>query len=136
MSQNITYRFADSTAIEPLVNNWAVWADLMSPAPFSLHMTHYQMKTLSSYIANPDIHVKACKNPKFLGGPFVDIAKERAGEVKELLTNTERNLSDNINFAKSLGEFHDYLDKEAKGQSLEARRLAQLLSEHAAPANG
>jgi len=119
MSQNITYRFADSTAIEPLVNNWAVWADLMSPAPFSLHMTHYQMKTLSSYIANPDIHVKACKNPKFLGGPFVDIPKERAGEVKELLSNTERNLSDNITFAKSLGKFHDYLDKEAKGQSLD-----------------
>lgn len=119
MSQQIKYRLAGSTAAEPLVNSWAVWADLVSPAPFSLHTRNYQLKTLASYLANPQIHEKASRNPKFLGGPFVDVPRERSEEVRALLTQTEERLADNLAFAAALGEFNDHLEREAKGQSLE-----------------
>lgn len=120
MSREDTCRLADSTVVEPLINNWAIWSDLISPAPYSMHLLHYQVKTLSSYLANPELHVKACRNPKFIGGPFVDVPVERAGEIKELLERTEREQADNIEFAKALASFYGYLNKEAKGQSLES----------------
>jgi L-ascorbate metabolism protein UlaG (beta-lactamase superfamily) len=113
------YRLADSTAIEPLINQWAVWSDLIAPVPYSLHMVHYQIKTLSSYVANPEIHLKALKNPKFVGGPFVDVAAERAQEVADLLDSMQREQSENIRFAAEVTTFYNYLTAEAKGQSLE-----------------
>lgn len=113
------YRLADSTVLEPLINQWAVWADLISPATYSMHVLHYQIKTLTSYAANPQLHVKACLNPKLAGGPFVNVPEQRAPEVNDLLKATEKDQSDNIQLARALIEFHEYLTREAKGQSLE-----------------
>src|SRR5262249_55222984 len=113
------YRLADSTAVEPLINKWAVWADIISPAPFSLHMLNYQIKTMNSYLANPEMHVKASRNPKFLGGPFIDVPISRMAEIEQLLQKTEADLRENIGFANAIIEYYDYLNKEAKGQSLE-----------------
>ena len=119
MSHNGEYRLSDSTAVEPLINSFAVWSDTISPAPYSLHLLHYQIKTLSSYIANPEIHIKAVQNPKFIGGPFINVPASRANEVKEILDRTEKDQKDNVEFAKAITEFYEYLAKEAKGQSLE-----------------
>lgn len=63
MRENGAYRLADFTAIEPLVNRWAVWSDLISPVPYSLHMVHYQMKVLESYLSDPEMHVEVCGAP-------------------------------------------------------------------------
>lgn len=119
MSDKDEYLLGQSTVVEPLINNWAVWSDLISPAPYSMHLVHYQMKTLSSYLANPEIHLKACRNPKFTGGPFVDVPIERAPEIKQLLELTEREQSTNIEFARAITDAYEMLSKEAKGQSLE-----------------
>lgn len=118
MSQQTAFRLADSTAVEPLINNWAVWSDLISPAPYSMHLQHYQIKVLTSYLANPEIHLKACRNPKLMGGPFVDIAAERAGEVQQLL-DSMKSQTDNLELARAITEVYEHLSREAKGQSLE-----------------
>ena len=67
MSDKDTYRLADSTAVEPLINSWLAWSDTISPAPYSMHLVHYQLKTLNSYLSSPEAHVKASRNPKFMG---------------------------------------------------------------------
>jgi len=129
MSDQEAYRLADAAVIEPLINNWAVWSDVISPAPYSMHMLHYQIKTLSSYLANPEIHLKACRNPKFTGGPFVDVSLERTDEVRRLLETTEQEQSENIKFARAITEAYELLSKEARGQTLEPfyERLSPLL---------
>src|SRR5436305_7477124 len=119
MSKESLYRLADSTAAEPLINSWVAWADLLSPVAYSLHMLNYQIKTLKSYLSNPEMHVRACRNPKFLGGPFVDVPAARAAEIDKLLADTETNQRANIELAMSVTDFWDYLSKEARGQSLE-----------------
>jgi len=119
MSDLDLYRLADSTAVEPLINNWVAWADLVSPAPYSLHLLNYQLKILSSYVNNPELHAQASQSPKFLGGPYIDIPPDRADEVRQLMVNTEKTQSANIEFAKAITKFYDYLIREAQGQSLE-----------------
>jgi L-ascorbate metabolism protein UlaG (beta-lactamase superfamily) len=132
-SDKTEYLLGRSTVIEPLINNWAVWSDVISPAPYSMHMVHYQIKTLNSYLANPEIHLKACRNPKFAGGPFVDVPVERAGEIRQLLETTEREQPANIEFARAITDTYELLSKEAKGQSLERfyEKLSPLLRGHA-----
>lgn len=114
-----TYRLADSTVVEPLINNWAIWADLISPAPYSMHLSNYQIPTLTSYLANPELHVKACRDPKLIGGPFVDIPPARKNEVQELLEKSQAEQKANLELGKSIMEFSSYLQKEANGHSLE-----------------
>ncbi len=128
MSSQTTYRLADSTVVEPLINQWAVWSDLIAPAPYSMHLRHYQIKTLSSYMENPEIHIKACQNPRLVGGPFVDAPLERADEVRALLGSMQRQYS-NLELAKAITEAYECLAHEAKGQSLEPfyERLSECL---------
>jgi L-ascorbate metabolism protein UlaG (beta-lactamase superfamily) len=119
MTNETRYRLADSTLVEPLVNKWSIWSDLISPLPYSLHMTNYQLKTLASYLEKPDIHVKAVRNPKFVGGPFVDYPPERADEIRELMDATQRDQQDNIAFANAAIAFQNLVAEQATGQSIE-----------------
>ncbi len=114
------FRLADTTVIEPLVNRWAVWSDLISPVPASLHLVNYQLKLLESYLADPDVHVKASQNPKFYGGRFVDVPASRAGDVRELLEGMKDSQRESIKLAGAVIDFANYLDREAEGQSLRA----------------
>ena len=133
MSDRTEYRLGPATVLEPLINKWAIWSDLIAPAPYSMHLVHYQIKTLTSYLQNPEIHLKACRNPKFTGGPFVDVPLERAAEVKQLLESTEREQSTNIELARAITEAYEMLSKEAKGQSLDRfyEKLPPLLRGYA-----
>ena len=37
---------------------------------------------MQSYAQNPSIHAQAVKDPKMLGGPFIDYETNRAEEIK------------------------------------------------------
>lgn len=113
------YRLAASTYVEPLVNSWSAWAHLISPVPASLHLQHYQLNTLASYLEDPDGHFRASHDPNLVGGPFVDVPAERAGEIRELLEDMKSRFDAHVEFAKALTEFQNRLVSEAQGQSLE-----------------
>lgn len=119
MSSDTLYCLAEHTCVEPLVGRWSAWPHVMAPVPFSLHLTNYQMKLLQSYLNNPDLHEKSCRNPRLLGGAFVDLPAGRASEARELLHTMEETLQDNIAFAKALTDFHNRIVREVKGESLE-----------------
>lgn len=119
MERNGNYRLADATAVEPLINNWAVWSDLISPVPYSLHMLHYQIKVLSSYLADPEMHVEVCQSPEFSGGPFVNVPVERADEIAAMLVQMKNGQGENIKLAHAVTEFANFINQEATGQSLE-----------------
>lgn len=109
----------DATIAEPLVSRWVAWSHLISPVPYSLHLQHYQIGILRSYLEDPQAHVKACENPKLRSGRFVNIPAGRAFEVGELLEGITSGQAENLKFAQSLMEFQNYLVKEARGQSLD-----------------
>jgi L-ascorbate metabolism protein UlaG (beta-lactamase superfamily) len=119
MATNSLYRLADSTAIEPLVNKWAAWTNVVAPVASSLHLKNYQVRILESFLKDPGAHAEACQNPKLRSGPFVDISPERIDEVEQLLASTRVVLQDNLELATSLIEFHNYLAKKTTGLSLE-----------------
>lgn len=118
MNNPTTYRLAEHAAAEPLINRWIAWPQVFSPVPYSLHLANYQVQTLTSYLRNPEIHVKSSRNPKLLGGPFVDIPADRAPEVRALLEGIEQNHQDELGLARTLIEFQKTFVQEAKGQGI------------------
>ena len=120
MTERNRYRLSASAAVEPLVNRWVAWSHLLPPVPSSLHLLHYQIKILKSYLADPKVHVKTCQNPRLRSGPFVDIAEERVDEVRDFLARTEESMRANMDLAKGVIDFQNFLLREAKGLSLDA----------------
>jgi len=91
-----------NVVIEPLWDQWYAWSHLISPATAAMNLTGRHLKIIDSFIMNPQIHEYAVKNPKMLGGPFMDIPKERVEEVRQLKGYTEYNREDQIEFSKAI----------------------------------
>lgn len=105
-------------AIEALVDNWYAWAHLISPATAALNIKERHLKIMNSYIQNPKIHAAAIKNPKMLGGPFIDYEGKRVDEIKELRDNTLEKCSDMLELCTAIDELNNVLKKEGRGYSL------------------
>jgi L-ascorbate metabolism protein UlaG (beta-lactamase superfamily) len=118
MKTEPTYRLAKSTIVEPLVNCWSAWPFLIAPAPASLHLLHYQLSLLQSYIANPAFHASASQDSSLAGGAFINIPADRVSEVEALLESTKDNSSHNLELARSILDFQSWLIANARGMSL------------------
>jgi Diiron non-heme beta-hydroxylase N-terminal domain len=70
--------------VEPLIDHWYAWPHLIPPATAARNITERHLKIMDSYISNPQIHAQAVKNPKMMGGPFIDYGGKRVDEIRAL----------------------------------------------------
>ena len=105
--------------IEPLIGNWYAWAHLISPATSAMNIVGRHLKIMNSYIQSSQIHAAAVKNPKMLGGPFMDYKTPKVEEIKQLKEETLMRQSTSIRFAEAIVELDKMLKTYAKGFSLE-----------------
>ena len=105
--------------IEPLYDRWYAWAHLISPATAAMNVTNRHLKIMNSYIQSPQIHQMAVKNPKMLGGPFMDYDGVRLDDIKALRESTLEKQADLIAFSAAVKELDEMLRSKANGGSLE-----------------
>lgn len=105
--------------IEPLFNGWYAWPYLIAPATAALCTENLHLKILQSFVAAPQVHIDFLKEPKNMGGPFLDYPIERVGEVATLLEQTKREAAPLLQLAVAIKQLDKHLMKEAKGYSLE-----------------
>lgn len=108
-----------NVVIEPLFENWYAWAHLISPATAAMNVKNRHMKIMNSYIQAPQVHAQAVKNPKMLGGPFMDFEGQRVDQVKALRDNTMERQKSLIDFSNAVQELDRLLKSKARGFSLE-----------------
>lgn len=106
--------------IVPLFDRWYAWAHLISPATAAMNVVGRHLKIMNSYVQSPQIHVAACRNPKMLGGPFMDYSSNRVSDVKDLIAQTVKRQEKLIEFAGALKELDVLLRNEGRGGSLES----------------
>jgi L-ascorbate metabolism protein UlaG (beta-lactamase superfamily) len=104
---------------EPLFNQWYAWGMLIPPQTAAMFTAFHHAPTMRSYLAAPQAHAAAVKNPEMVGGPYVDHGGGRTDEIAALLARTERDLAGPIEFARGVKELVALLKREAKGYSLE-----------------
>jgi L-ascorbate metabolism protein UlaG (beta-lactamase superfamily) len=119
MADAVRYRLAESACVEPLVAGWAAWPHTFAPVAYSLHLLNYQLPVLRSFLGNPRLHETSCRNPRLLGGAFVDVPSNRVEDVRALHEALTAGSNDNIEFAQALLRFCRELVDQAKGQSLD-----------------
>jgi L-ascorbate metabolism protein UlaG (beta-lactamase superfamily) len=105
--------------VEPLINNWYAWSGLIFPATAAMYIANSHLKIMQSFVSGPQVHVAALKNPKMIGGPFINYEASRVGEVRKLLEKTIREQAPLLELAAAVKQLYDLLSNEAKGLSLE-----------------
>ncbi len=104
---------------EPLFNQWYAWTHLIAPHTAAMFISNLHLKIMKSYVAGPQIHANAVKNPAMLGGPFIDYQGGRVDEIRKLADRTAKESAHMIEFAESVKSLNQLLNTEAKGYSLE-----------------
>lgn len=105
--------------IEPLVDQWYAWSHLIPPATAARNITDRHMKIMDSYISAPQIHANAVKNPKMLGGPFIDYDGKRVDEIRALKEQTKQERANLLALSAALSELDANLRTQAKGFCLQ-----------------
>jgi L-ascorbate metabolism protein UlaG (beta-lactamase superfamily) len=105
--------------VEPLVDRWYAWPHLIPPATGACNMVQRHLKIMDSYIAAPQAHAAAVRNPKMLGGPFMDLGGGRVDEVKALKGETLTNRAKLFQLFRDLLTLDALLGAKAKGFSLQ-----------------
>lgn len=108
-----------NVVVEPLIDHWYAWTHLIAPATAALNMTGRHLKIMESYVAAPQVHAAAVKNPAMLGGPFIDYKEPRVPQIKSLIEHMKHDRAHMIELADAINRLDDLLRKEAKGYSLE-----------------
>lgn len=104
---------------EPLFNQWYAWTHLIAPHTAAMFIANLHLKIMKSYVAAPQLHANAVKNPAMLGGPFIDYQGGRIDEIRELADRTAKESAHMIEFAEAIKTLNGLLNNEAKGYSLE-----------------
>lgn len=108
-----------NVVVEPLIERWYAWSHLISPATSAMNVVGRHLKIMNSYIQSSQIHAAAVRNPKMLGGPFMDYKVSRVEDIKKLREETDVNQADSIRLAQAIIELDGMLKTYAKGFSLE-----------------
>lgn len=119
MNEELVY-LKPNVVIEPLFDRWYAWSHLISPATAAMNITGRHLKIMNSYIQAPQIHAAAVRNPKMLGGPFMDYDGGRVDEVKALRDKTLDKQANLVEFSKAIKELDKLLQSSGKGYSLES----------------
>ena len=105
---------------EPLIWQWYAWPYLISPVTAACNIVERHLKIMQSYVQNPQIHCQAAKDPKLLGGPFIDLDGKQITEIQELINHTKKECAELILLHDSFKELDKTLQTEAQGDSLES----------------
>ncbi|MEI2270915.1 MBL fold metallo-hydrolase [Sphingobacterium sp. ML3W] len=115
---NLSY-LKPNLVVAPLFDNWYAWTHLISPATAAMNLTGRHLKIMNSFIQSPRIHASAVKNPKMLGGPFMDINPDRVDEIVKLREQTLLNQAKLIEFSESIKTLDLLLKRHKHGYSVE-----------------
>jgi L-ascorbate metabolism protein UlaG (beta-lactamase superfamily) len=118
MNNDLLY-LGPNIQVEPLFDYWYAWSYLIPPATSARNLTERHFKIMDSYINAPQVHANAVKNPKLLGGPFMDFGGKRVDEIKNLRDQTKRLRPHLIELSDAISSLDETLRTQAKGFSLQ-----------------
>jgi len=103
---------------EPVFDQWYAWSHLIPPAPAARNVTERHFKIMDSYVHAPQVHANAVKNPRLLGGPFIDLDGKRTDEIGSLKDETRSRRPQLIELSSAISSLDELLRAKAKGFSL------------------
>jgi L-ascorbate metabolism protein UlaG (beta-lactamase superfamily) len=119
MNHTANVYLKQNTLVEPLFNQWYAWSHLIPPSTCAMYVVNSHLKVMESFVANPQMHISALKNPAMISGPFIHYDASKVGEIKALLEKTKREQPHLLELAEGIKQLNQMLLTEADGHSME-----------------
>lgn len=119
MGHGENFYLRQNIQVEPLIDQWYAWPHLIPPATVARNITERHLKIMDSYVSNPQIHANAVKNPKMMGGPFIDYGGKRVDEIRALRDNIKKERAHLLELSSALTALDAMLRESAKGHTLQ-----------------
>lgn len=104
---------------EPLVDRWYAWPHLVSPATAAMNIAKRHLPIMESYVKAPQAHMMAVKNPRMLGGPFLDYPTDRSQAIRELISWTKHRRAPMLELHDAIRDLEVLLREGATGGALD-----------------
>jgi L-ascorbate metabolism protein UlaG (beta-lactamase superfamily) len=104
---------------EPLVDQWYAWSHLVPPAVTARNITQRHLRIMNSYLQAPAVHATAVRNPRMLGGPFMDLNGARLEEIRALRDETLQCRAGLVQLSAALEQLDEMLRTKPDGHSLQ-----------------
>ncbi len=101
--------------IELLAGRWFVWPHLISPVQHAMNIAFRHLPMMQSFVATPQVHIAAAKDPNMLGGPFLDLPASAVPEIRALIQQTTTQFAELVAFARDFKAFDQALQQGADG---------------------
>lgn len=124
------YFLREDVYIDPLVNSWYAWPNLIAPVTYAMYMTKTHRRLMTSFVQNYDLHIAGSQDALLAGGgEFVACSKEQVAHVKSLLEAYERDYSQYYDLADSVKQLDALLKAHTSGETMEPlyERVPELL---------
>ncbi|UKP00590.1 thioester reductase domain-containing protein [Nostoc sp. UHCC 0870] len=105
--------------IEPLINQWYAWSYLISPATAAMYIANSHVPIMQSFIAAPQLHHDALKNPAMTGSPFINHNPSQVEDIRVLLETTQKQQAQMLELAQAIEDLEKLLAAHPQGYSLE-----------------
>ncbi|HEY4939818.1 MAG TPA: MBL fold metallo-hydrolase [Rhizomicrobium sp.] len=105
--------------LEPLCCGWYAYPNLVAPAQLAFNLAFRFVPMLESFLRNPRVHEVASRDPNMLGGPFINVPRERLDEVRCLLDTTRDRAAGLLAFAHSYRALDEKLQVGADAACLD-----------------
>lgn len=106
--------------IDPLVNHWYAWPNLIAPMTYAMYMSKTHRRLMHSFVKNTELHIMANQDPELAGGgEFVDCSREQLGEVQNLLHRFDNEYGLYAQLAEAIRELDALVKSHRSGESIE-----------------
>lgn len=106
--------------IDPLVNQWYAWPNLIAPVQYAMYMTKTHRRLINSFVKNTELHILANQDPELAGGgEFVDCSMDQLEQIKALLQRYDTECSIYAQLADAVKELDSLVKAHRSGESIE-----------------
>ncbi|MDQ3288752.1 MAG: MBL fold metallo-hydrolase [Pseudomonadota bacterium] len=106
--------------VDPLVNHWYAWPNLIAPLTYAMYMRKTHRRLMHSFVKNTELHILANQDPSLAGGgEFVDCNREQLGLVQALLQRFDSDYHLYADLAEAIQKLDDLVRAHRSGESIE-----------------
>ena len=106
--------------VDPLVNKWYAWPNLIAPITYSMYMTKTHRRLMGSFVNNYELHILANQDKGMAGGgEFVDCTAEQVDDVKALNTKFDTQFVIYKELADAIKQLDGVVKSHTTGETIE-----------------
>lgn len=120
MSDEKSWFLREDVYVDPLINQWYAWPNLVAPITYSMYMTRTHRRLMNSFVKNAQLHIMANEDPNLAGGgEFVDCTLEQLDQIKALLARYDSEFGIYGELANAIKELDAVVRQHKSGESIE-----------------